>query len=213
MADLIIVGAGDHARVALETARALAMSVRAIVEPSQGTHPSVGVHGVPLVHDMTVVGTGDVAFIVAIGQNRVRAELFERALALGGSPATLVHPAAIVLDGATIGAGSHVCAGAVVGLDARVGDDVIVNTGATLDHDDLIGDHAFIGPGAHLAGRVVVERGAHVGIGSTVIEHRRIGAWSLVAAGAAVIGDVPPNARVAGVPARAMETQGGELEQ
>jgi sugar O-acyltransferase (sialic acid O-acetyltransferase NeuD family) len=212
MADLVIVGAGDHARVALETARALGMAVRAVVEPAPSRRTERELAGAPVVGELDIVAAGDVRFVVAIGQNRARADLFARALALGGQAATLVHPTAVLLEGATVGAGSHVCAAAVVGLDARVGDDVIVNTGATLDHDNEIGDHAFIAPGVHFAGRVVVGEGAHVGIGSTAIEHRRIGAWALVAAGATVISDVAPGARVAGVPARPMSEGGGESE-
>lgn len=213
MDELIIIGAGDHARVALETARACAFAVRAFIEPARDRQTSPRIAGIPVLDELAAVDDGDVAFIVSIGENRARAALFDRAVAAGGTPATLIHPTAIVLRGATIGAGSHICAAAVIGLDVRVADDVIVNTAAILDHDVVIGDHAFVGPGARLAGRVFVDRGAHIGIGSTVIERRRIGSWSLIAAGAVVVSEVTPGARVAGVPARAMHAQGGNSQE
>lgn len=212
MADIIIVGAGDHARVALETASALGLTVRAFAEPDPDRLDARALRGIPILGGLDAVADNDVSFIVAIGQNRVRKAAFDAAIARGGRAATLVHPTAVVLDGATIGAGSHICAGAVVGLDARVGRNVIVNTGATLDHDDQVGDHSFVAPGVHLAGRVVVDEGAHLGINSTAIEGRRIGAWSLVAAGATVVSDVAPAARVAGVPARPMSEREVESE-
>ncbi|HEU67991.1 MAG TPA: sugar acetyltransferase, partial [Candidatus Acetothermia bacterium] len=43
-----------------------------------------------------------------------------------------------------------------------------------------------------------------VGVGASVIPGVRIGAWSVVGAGAAVIRDVAPGSTVAGVPARSL---------
>lgn len=203
MSDLVIVGTGDHARVALETARALDLPVRCVVEPGDRQPPPT-VDGVPAAAGFDgLAGRWD--FVVAIGDNRVRADVFERAGAAGGVAATLIHPAATLLAGAEVGAGSHVCAGAVIGVAASIGRNVIVNTGAIVDHDVAVGDHAFLAPRSALAGRARVGAGAHVGLGAAVIEGRTIGAWSLVAAGATVIRDVAPSTRVAGVPARPME--------
>lgn len=210
MTDLIIIGTGDHARVALETARADGRLVRHLVEPSDRAADD-SIDGVPVVRGLARLDemAPGWEFIVAVGANRTRAELFARAEAAGGRAAILVHPTATLLAGAEVGPGSHVCAGAIVGIEARIGRNVIVNTAAVLDHDAIIGDHAFLAPRSVLAGRVTVGSGAHVGLGAVVIEGRTIGAWSLVAAGATVIRDVAPSTRVAGTPARPMETQDG----
>jgi acetyltransferase-like isoleucine patch superfamily enzyme len=52
-----------------------------------------------------------------------------------------------------------------------------------------------------LCGEVVADDEAHIEASATILEGVRIGARSLVAAGAVVIGDVEPGARVGGVPA------------
>lgn len=213
MRELVIVGAGDHARVAHETAQALGLSVRAFVDSTARGAEGRRLAGIPVSDDIGLVAEPTLEFIVAIGASRARADLFDRAVAAGGRPATLVHPTAVLLAGSAIGPGSHVCARAIVGLDARIGRNVIVNTAASLDHDVAVGDHAFIGPGAVLAGRVSVGAGAHLGIGSVIIEGRTIGEWSLVAAGATVIRDVGRRERVAGVPARPMRDEHSEGTQ
>ncbi len=210
MKPLLIVGAGDHARVIAELARSLGREPAGFVEPS----PRPGSPAPPVIDGLRVLGTMEAAsralagdgadFVVAVGDNAARAELFARSAALGWTPVALVHPSAIVLGGASVADGAQVCAGAIIGVGAAIGLDAIVNTGATVDHDGRIGDHAFIGPGAHLAGRVRVEAGAHVGIGAVVREGCTIGGRAYVAAGAVVIRDVAPAARVAGVPARPM---------
>jgi acetyltransferase-like isoleucine patch superfamily enzyme len=95
-----------------------------------------------------------------------------------------------------------VSAGALVCAHCQIGDSVILNTGCIVDHESLIGTATHICPGARLAGRVVVESGAFVGIGATIIQSVRIGYEAVVGAGAVVISDVAPMSTVVGVPAK-----------
>ena len=206
---LVILGAGDHARVVLEGFRALGRDVLGFVEIDGGVQPARQVAGLPVLGALDdedwVAGHGVEEFVVALGDGRARAKAYEWCVERGLRGARMVHPSAIVLSGAEVGPGSQVCAGAVVGLDARIGANVIINTLASIDHDGAVGDHGFIGPGAHLAGRVSVGTGARVGIGAAVREGIQIGEWATVAAGAVLLRDVPPQQRVAGVPARPMD--------
>ena len=208
MSRLVIVGAGDHGRVVLELLRAAGDAPAGFVEP--GPRDVAGeriVDGLrvlgDLADDLGWRGEGD-RFVVALGDNRSRADAYARGLELGLKPLAAVPPTARILSGAVVEPGAMVCAGAVIGLAARVGANAIVNTAASVDHDNVIGPHATVAPGAHLAGRVTVEEGAFVGIGANVREGRRIGAWAVVAGGAMVTDDVAPGARVAGIPARPM---------
>lgn len=89
-----------------------------------------------------------------------------------------------------------------------VGDNVILNTGCTVDHDCVIASHAHICPGAHLGGNVRVGEGAWVGIGSAVLHERKIGEWATVGGGATVINNVTAHTTVVGVPAKALPPRG-----
>ena len=79
----------------------------------------------------------------------------------------------------------------------------IVNTGASIDHDGVLGTAVHVAPGARLAGNVTLEDGVFVGIGAVIVPGRTIGAWTRVGAGAAVVHDLPANVTAIGVPARA----------
>ncbi len=54
-------------------------------------------------------------------------------------------------------------------------------------------------------GKVVIEYGAYIGAGATILNNVRIGRCSVVAAGAVVTRDVPPYTVVGGVPAKTIK--------
>ncbi|HEX5041202.1 MAG TPA: NeuD/PglB/VioB family sugar acetyltransferase [Candidatus Limnocylindria bacterium] len=207
---LVIVGTGDHAHVILEALLAGGRIPSGFVE-IDGAAPH-GAHwcAMDTLGDLTSDlewrnRLGAAAFVVGIGDNVIRAHAYERALRAELVPASVVHPTATLLRGCDIGAGSQICARAVVGVNAHVGINTIVNTAATVDHDNVLGDHSSVAPGAHLAGRVSVGSYTHVGIAASINEGIAVGTRCLVAAGAAVVTGVPDGVRVAGVPARPME--------
>jgi sugar O-acyltransferase (sialic acid O-acetyltransferase NeuD family) len=145
-----------------------------------------------------------VAFTVAIGGERgsERIELHAMLERAGLRSTILVHPAAYVARDASLGAGTQVLAGAVVGAAAHLGIACIVNTAASVDHECELGDGTHIGPGAVLAGCVRTGEHVFVGAGAVVVPRIAIGAGAIIGAGAVVLSDVLPNQRVSGVPAR-----------
>ena len=81
---------------------------------------------------------------------------------------------AIVSRAAVLGAGGvQLIAGAVVNAATSIGEGVIVNTNASVDHDCTIGDYVHIAPDVVLGGGVTVGAGAvvtnDVEAGSTVV--------------------------------------------
>jgi sugar O-acyltransferase (sialic acid O-acetyltransferase NeuD family) len=145
--------------------------------------------------------------IVAIGKNATRKARFDELAAAGARFVIAKHPAAVVARDARIGAGSMLCAGAIVNTQATIGRNTIVNTAASIDHHCRVGDHVHVAPGVRLGGEVTIGTGALVGIGAVVLPGKTIGAWATVGAGAVVVDDVPAGTTVVGVPARAIAVQ------
>ncbi len=201
MSKLAVVGASGHGKVVADLASVSGWRVSFFDDGVPvGTAVSVWQVEGALSDLLQAVREFD-GFVVAIGDNKVRTDLFERLLKQGGVSPALIHPGACVSSHAKIGEGSVVMAGAVVNVDAEIGRNCIINTGATVDHDCHISDGVHISPGANLAGGVNVGSQSWVGIGAAIKQRITIGKSCVVGAGAAVIYDVADNSVVGGVPA------------
>ena len=79
---------------------------------------------------------------------------------------------------------------------------MVLNTGASVDHDCDIGDGVQLAPGVVLGGRVHIDSLSFVGIGATIINRIVVGRNCLIGAGAVVVRDIPDHSVAYGVPAR-----------
>lgn len=143
-----------------------------------------------------------VRFFVAIGAQQTRRRVVSTLERSGRKAATLIHPSVVVSPSATVGDGTVLMPNVVVNAGAKIGRFCIVNTGATIDHDDVLEDGVQISPGVSAAGNVHFREWCFIGTGASLIPGVNVGAEATVGAGAVVIRDIPTGARAVGVPAR-----------
>ena len=98
----------------------------------------------------------DCDIFVGVGNNVIREKIQKKLEAEGASIPTLIHPNAVIGEQVKLASGTVVMAGVVINCCTKIGKGCIINTGATIDHDNLIEDYVHISPGAHLAGTVKV---------------------------------------------------------
>ncbi len=144
-----------------------------------------------------------VQYVIGIGNGAVRRRIDQWATDQGRVAATLIHPSALIgRHRVHVGPGAVICATAVVTTNVRLGRHVHLNLGATVGHDAVLGDYVTVNPNVSISGTTTVEDEVNLGTGSTVIQGRRVGARTVVGAGAAVIRDLPPDVTAVGIPAR-----------
>jgi len=209
MSIVYIWGAGGHGRVVLDCAATTAGEIIFLDDDPSLQNSEIGGRRVLNASLELARLRGGASFLVAIGDNRIRADCFQRALDRDLRAATFVHPAATVSPSALVSEGTVVMPGAVINAGARVGRNCIVNTGAIVEHDCVIGDHSHISPRAALGGNATVGSFVHVGIGAVVLPGITIHDSAVVGAGSVVLKSVPRGVTVAGVPAHVLSESAG----
>ena len=210
---VIVIGAGGHGSVVLDTLMYMGATVQGVTDVNASSNPQANILGVPIIgndDEVLKLAPATVSLVLGVGIGAgdlrqglaIRREIFERFIKAGYRFSELIHPSAIVAGNVHLDAGVEIMAGAVVQTGTKIGANCIINTRATVDHDCHIGAHCHIAPGTVLGGGVVVGEAAHIGIGAVVVPNINIGDGAVIAAGAVVTQDVPPHVTVYGVPAK-----------
>ncbi len=129
---------------------------------------------------------------------------------------TRVWAFAHVLPGAVIGRDCNICDHVFIENDVVLGDRVTVKCGVQLWDGIRVQDDVFVGPNATFTNdkfprskahqqsplRTCIEHHSSIGANAVILPGIRVGAYSMIGAGAVVTHDVPPYAILAGNPAR-----------
>lgn len=144
----------------------------------------------------------DFYFNISIGNNKIRELIFNKlGLSLEKYP-VLIHPTSIVGNNVDINFGTVIMANTVINADTKIGIHSIINTGAIVEHDNVISDYVHISPNSTLTGGVRVGIKSQIGASATVIPETSIGENSIVGAGATVVNNIGDNQTVIGTPAK-----------
>lgn len=203
---VIIIGAGDHAKVLLDIL--LEQNINVIGLTDRNIAKGTLIYGVSVIGDdseLLKYKPNEIELVNGIGsvgntslRQRVFVSLKEKEYVFK----TVIHSSAIISKRAKIGEGVQLLAGSIVNTEAEIGDNTIINTKSSVDHGCVIGKHCHIAPGCTFSGCVNVGDGSHVGTGTSIIQGINIGENVLIGAGSVVIHDISDNEKAFGVPAR-----------
>ena len=140
--------------------------------------------------------------IICVGNNRTRKHVAEELTQQGITFGKAIHPSVIMSKYASVDAGTVVMQGAVIQSCAKIGKHCIVNTAASIDHDNVLGDFVHVSPHATLCGEVEVGEGTWIGAGAIVRQCVKIGKWSVIGAGSVVVCDIPDGVMAYGNPCK-----------
>ncbi len=130
-----------------------------------------------------------------------RRKMIEKYTEAGAGFISIIAPTAIVTRHSTFGEGCAILNRAIVNR-AHLGKNVIVNTGAIVEHDCIIGDNTFIGPGAVIGGGVTIGEDCFIGLGAKVMNGVTIASGVTVGIGVTVNRDLTEPGIYHGTPMR-----------
>ncbi|ULM95691.1 acetyltransferase [Peribacillus frigoritolerans] len=199
---LLIIGASGHGKVVADIALKMnKWASIAFLDDDASIKTSMGIEVIGKSAEAST-HINDYDIFVGIGNNSTREKIQEKLESKGANIPTLIHPSAVIGEQVKLAYGTAVMAGVVINCCTRIGKGCIINTGATIDHDNLIEDFVHISPGAHLAGTVKVGHRSWLGVGSIVSNNINITSSCNVGAGAVVVKDITESGIYIGIPAR-----------
>lgn len=186
--DLVLIGAGGHARSCIDV---IEQERKFRIAGLVGVTKEVGSR----ILNYDVIGTDadldELASrfkyaLIARGQiaspvDRIR--LFDLLVKYGFKLPTIIAPSAYVSPHATIGAGTIIMHGAIINAEAVVGRNCIINSHAIIEHGSQVADHCHISTGAILNGDTSIGTGSFIGSGATLKEGVSVGPGSVVGMG------------------------------
>lgn len=196
MKKLVIIGAGGFGREVawvIERMNAVQPTFELLGFCDDAEEKRAGMCGAyPLLGPLETVKArfGAVGFFCAIGNNRVRQEVFAQGRSLGHEPVAVIDPAAVIAPDVEIGKGSYVGIGSVVSVGTEIGAGVLINHQVCVGHDVALGDYVQLCPGVCVSGGCSIGEGALLGTNAGIIPLKTIGAWATVGAGTMALRDV-----------------------
>ena len=207
---IAVLGAGYHAKVVLEILNIQGRKEAACVLDDNAELHGTTVDGIPVVGSLdrlpSLLSAGVVnAAAMGIGNVRLLPRMraiYEAAQQAGADMVNVIHPTAYISPTVAICSGIFAGPLSVIYGRSSVGQNVVIYTGASVDHDCDIGSHVYIAAGARITGRVRIGSGVYIGPGAIIGSECSIGDGCIIGAGAVVLRNVPAGRMVLSAPAR-----------
>lgn len=199
MNDLIIIGAGGHAKVVADIAIKNGYNLLGFLDDSPKSETVVGYPVLGPIKDCHKYAQ-TASFAIGIGNGDVR-ERISAEYSFLSYPA-LIHPSSQIGLDVSIGEGTVVMAGTVISSSVNIGKFCIVNSCAVVEHDSSLGNYTHAAPRSTICGTVKVGENVWLGAGCTVNNNVIVCDDVFIGSGAVVIKNIVEKGLYVGVPAK-----------
>jgi sugar O-acyltransferase (sialic acid O-acetyltransferase NeuD family) len=138
--------------------------------------------------------------IIAIGDGYVRKKIAEKYPRLQYS--IFNHGKVVARHTVEIGAGTIICAEAIITCNAKIGKHCLININANVHHDCVLGDYVTISPSATVCGHVTIGDLCYIGANAVIREKITICPGVTIGCGAVVVKDITEPGIYVGNPVR-----------
>lgn len=149
-------------------------------------------------------------FVLTMGNNDTRAEVYRKILARKGNCPNLVHPDAIISRFAQIAPqGVQIGPFSYIQSAATVGEDTIVMSHVNISHNSAVGNHCSIAGQSCVSADTILDDYVLFGLGARTIPGKmnHIGEHSIIGAGCLVTSDIPARSVVKSALTQVLKTE------
>jgi sugar O-acyltransferase (sialic acid O-acetyltransferase NeuD family) len=188
MSDVIIIGAGGHAKVVADAVIKSGDRLLGFLDDFKEGAVIDRYEVIGKVAD-AVLFADTARFVIGIGGNEIRRRI---ATELDGKVKwkTVIHPMSNVGIGVSVGCGTVIFAGASANPGAVIGKHCIINTGASAEHDSVMGDYSHISVGSALCGEAKLGELSFLGACASVKQTVSVCEKVTIGCGGAVVKDI-----------------------
>lgn len=206
-------GVGHNTPVFIELAEACGYTIAGLYHYSTDRTGDMD-HGYNILGSFAdLFGKGDLSgmnFLLTMGDNKIRTELTEKIMSLGGNVPSLIHPTAVVSRFAEISPiGVYISPFTYVQADCSVGKNTILLSHVNISHTTKVGNSCFIAGGATIGAYTKIEDFVFIGQGALSISGkvRKIGKEAYIGARCLITHEVPEKVVFSGIPGRILKKE------
>lgn len=191
---LVIFGAGGHAKTVIPVVHAMGCwdIVGLVVDFIE--NDTYDVMGCPVLlgqdQFLSLRETGVKHAFIAIGENALRQKISKRVTGMGFELVNIVHPTALVMQGAMLEDGIFLNAYSIVGSEVKIARGVIAQPYVTVGHESQVGAYCQLSPGVRIGGACRIGERCFFGPNSVVYPKISIGDSAAVGANSVVNKDL-----------------------
>ncbi|MBA7655672.1 putative acetyltransferase EpsM [subsurface metagenome] len=209
---VVIVGAGGCGKVTLEVVKnqnraSPIWNIMGFIDDNEELHGKE-INGYPVLGGLDWLrqySNDNLGCVVAIDSCEIRKQVVARLHGISINFYNAIDPLAIIEDFVEIGNDVVIQSQATLRVNSRIGDHVHISTTALIGHEAIIGNYCTIAPRGDIDGKVRLDEGVYVGSHAVLLPGVSIGSWSTIGAGAVVTKDIPKNAVAVGMPAKVIK--------
>ena len=196
MSDILLIGAGGHARACIDVIELEnKYRVAGLVDKEYSSeldclgYPFIGVDT-----ELESLRSKYENVLICVGQIKnpeIRENIFNNVVSMAFTLPQIRSPKAYISSHAQIDIGTIVMHGVIINANARIGKNIIINNRALIEHDSVIGDHCHVATGAIVNGNVSIGSKTFIGSGAIIKQGVVIGSNCIVGAGVVLKHDIP----------------------
>ena len=181
---LILIGAGGYAKSVIDSLELDKYEIVGFIDDiKKGEHLGYKILGSSLDN----FNSKNYLFFVCIGDNKKRTNWYNKILEEGLEIINVIGKLAIVNS------------------DVTLGNNIIINTKALLEHGTSVGDNSNVSTNTAVNGDTKIGKSCFIGSSSVLNGQLTIGDGAIIGSGTVVIKDVKENTTVVGVPGRVIK--------